>query len=123
MPEKKKNLKKGDAAVVASALLEPEMASGTSILFEEDFNVCPSATDMVKGSAMDPKPRLRWTAELHDRFVDAVSQLGGSESKFFHKTHRQNMYLHSPLLPHHSHSHFDAFGIKHSCKAGLQSLV
>ncbi|KAJ6300964.1 hypothetical protein OIU76_021718 [Salix suchowensis] len=25
----------------------------------------------------DPKPRLRWTADLHQRFVDAVSQLGG----------------------------------------------
>ncbi|XP_030533929.1 protein PHR1-LIKE 2 isoform X2 [Rhodamnia argentea] len=27
----------------------------------------------------DPKPRLRWTAELHERFVDAVAQLGGSD--------------------------------------------
>ncbi|XP_062229493.1 myb family transcription factor IPN2-like [Phragmites australis] len=27
----------------------------------------------------DPKPRLRWTAELHDRFVDAVAQLGGPD--------------------------------------------
>ncbi|GAB4854717.1 Myb transcription factor ipn2 [Ancistrocladus abbreviatus] len=27
----------------------------------------------------DPKPRLRWTVELHDRFVDAVSQLGGPD--------------------------------------------
>ncbi|PKU59696.1 Myb family transcription factor APL [Dendrobium catenatum] len=27
----------------------------------------------------DPKPRLRWTVELHDRFVDAVAQLGGPD--------------------------------------------
>ncbi|XP_074560113.1 myb family transcription factor IPN2-like [Curcuma longa] len=27
----------------------------------------------------DHKPRLRWTAELHDRFVDAVGQLGGPD--------------------------------------------
>lgn len=29
----------------------------------------------------DPKPRLRWTVELHDRFVDAVAQLGGPDSE------------------------------------------
>lgn len=28
----------------------------------------------------DPKPRLRWTADLHERFVDAVTQLGGASS-------------------------------------------
>ncbi|CAH8359946.1 unnamed protein product [Eruca vesicaria subsp. sativa] len=27
----------------------------------------------------DPKPRLRWTAELHGRFVDAVTHLGGPD--------------------------------------------
>ena len=29
----------------------------------------------------DPKPRLRWTADLHTRFADAVNQLGGPNSK------------------------------------------
>lgn len=29
----------------------------------------------------DPKPRLRWTADLHDRFVDAVTKLGGPDSE------------------------------------------
>ncbi|KAG2676776.1 hypothetical protein I3760_12G068100 [Carya illinoinensis] len=28
----------------------------------------------------DPKPRLRWTAALHDRFVDAVTKLGGPDT-------------------------------------------
>jgi len=29
----------------------------------------------------DPKPRLRWTSDLHERFVDAVTQLGGASSE------------------------------------------
>lgn len=29
----------------------------------------------------DPKPRLRWTTDLHGRFVDAVTKLGGPDSK------------------------------------------
>lgn len=28
------------------------------------------------------KQRLRWTPELHERFVDAVTQLGGADRKF-----------------------------------------
>ncbi|KAL5550861.1 hypothetical protein UlMin_001037 [Ulmus minor] len=27
----------------------------------------------------DPKPRLRWTADLHERFIDAVTKLGGPD--------------------------------------------
>ncbi|RRT40563.1 hypothetical protein BHE74_00041225 [Ensete ventricosum] len=27
----------------------------------------------------DAKPRLKWTAELHERFIEAVNQLGGAD--------------------------------------------
>ncbi|MCO5563240.1 hypothetical protein L7F22_016877 [Adiantum nelumboides] len=36
--------------------------------------------DATMGASADPKPRLRWTPDLHDRFVDAVTQLGGAET-------------------------------------------
>ncbi|KAI3418525.1 HTH myb-type domain-containing protein [Psidium guajava] len=36
----------------------------------------------------DPKPRLRWTADLHDRFVDAVAQLGGPDKATPKSVHR-----------------------------------
>ncbi|GAU37658.1 hypothetical protein TSUD_220830 [Trifolium subterraneum] len=29
----------------------------------------------------DSKPRLRWTTDLHQRFIDAINQLGGADSK------------------------------------------
>lgn len=32
--------------------------------------------------SVDAKSRLKWTRELHERFVHAVSQLGGVESEF-----------------------------------------
>ncbi|KAK4491875.1 hypothetical protein RD792_002655 [Penstemon davidsonii] len=34
-------------------------------------------TDPCLVLTSDPKPRLRWTADLHERFIDAVTQLGG----------------------------------------------
>lgn len=30
----------------------------------------------------DAKPRLKWTAELHERFIEAVNQLGGADSEY-----------------------------------------
>jgi len=41
----------------------------------------------------DPKPRLRWTADLHERFVDAVTQLGGASSEQFFPFHISFMLL------------------------------
>ncbi|GAB2276372.1 hypothetical protein Dimus_011100 [Dionaea muscipula] len=38
-----------------------------------------SAGDSGLVLTTDPKPRLRWTVELHERFVDAVTQLGGPD--------------------------------------------
>lgn len=32
-------------------------------------------------SSLASKQRLRWTHELHERFVDAVAQLGGPDSE------------------------------------------
>ncbi|KFK36254.1 hypothetical protein AALP_AA4G098000 [Arabis alpina] len=55
----------------------------------------------------DPKPRLRWTTELHDRFVDAVTQLGGPD-KATPKTIMRTMGV-KGLTLYHLKSHLQKF--------------
>lgn len=38
--------------------------------------------NMNNNANLASKQRLRWTHELHERFVDAVAQLGGPDSEF-----------------------------------------
>lgn len=45
------------------------------------------------GGGSAAKQRLRWTPELHERFVDAVTQLGGADSEFLKSCANPEMLL------------------------------
>ncbi|XP_019427042.1 PREDICTED: protein PHR1-LIKE 2-like isoform X3 [Lupinus angustifolius] len=84
--------------------------------------------DMCVVLTSDPKPRLRWTSDLHNRFVDVVTQLGGA-SKATPKAIMQTMNV-KGLTLYHLKSHLQKYRIgkqsgkdsEEGCKDGSYAL-
>jgi len=61
------------------------LAGNNSLVHGQHLNCVASTMDPSNGennlsnSSLASKQRLRWTHELHERFVDAVAQLGGPD--------------------------------------------
>ncbi|KAK3009117.1 hypothetical protein RJ639_014913 [Escallonia herrerae] len=72
------------AAPVSNLLISYEIS--THVGTAQSSNCGTSTMDPISGgnslnnnSSLASKQRLRWTHELHERFVDAVGQLGGPD--------------------------------------------
>lgn len=66
------------------------LVGGSSLVHGQHIDCGGSAMDPGNGgnshsnnSNLTSKQRLRWTHELHERFVDAVAQLGGPDREYF----------------------------------------
>lgn len=60
-------------------------------MFLQGVNGATGDSSLVLSS--DAKPRLKWTLDLHERFIEAVNQLGGAESKNYIKLLTPNIVL------------------------------
>ncbi|RLN09171.1 hypothetical protein C2845_PM11G22140 [Panicum miliaceum] len=72
-------LKTVDARSAAPATPKSYPYCRTQRSVPNPFNCDELSTDNLPSSNTAPKSRIRWTPELHERFVDAVNKLGGSE--------------------------------------------
>lgn len=48
----------------------------------EDLQNMQNQKSMHLVLSTDAKPRLKWTPQLHQRFLEAMNQLGGPHSKY-----------------------------------------
>lgn len=73
----------------------------------QSLDCAGGSMDPISGGNNNPslasKQRLRWTNELHERFVDAVAQLGGPDSKFLDFHFVQSPSTHTPVTRTHTH--------------------
>ncbi|KAK4799565.1 hypothetical protein SAY86_024930 [Trapa natans] len=65
------------ASDLAKTSLVPQKAQGLQIANAEA--VGGSTAKNMSNTGGNGKQRLRWTSELHERFVDAITQLGGPD--------------------------------------------
>ncbi|XP_050218652.1 protein PHR1-LIKE 3 isoform X2 [Mercurialis annua] len=90
-----------------------------SLPLDGDFQGSLDGTNLPGDACLvlttDPKPRLRWTAELHERFIDAVTQLGGPD-KATPKTIMRTMGV-KGLTLYHLKSHLQKYRLgRQACK-------
>jgi len=64
-------------------MLHKSQGGGGGEQFATGGGLNGSAVKNVQPAGGGGKQRLRWTSDLHDRFVDAITQLGGPDSGYF----------------------------------------
>lgn len=71
------------------AVLSSSLVPNKAIVSQQSLDFSASTMEPINGGSnlnnnpsLASKQRLRWSHELHERFVDAVAQLGGPDSEF-----------------------------------------
>ncbi|KAF8704151.1 hypothetical protein HU200_031644 [Digitaria exilis] len=71
-----------ESAPINSEMWQQERMIHQSVTFPSNLQqVYPTVSPLATANANSPKrtkARMRWTTEMHDRFIDAVNQLGGN---------------------------------------------